>query len=165
MLAPPRSPRRTSWNPGGTLAEISWNLTSGPPRTPKPIRAETPKLPAVGGKKLPEGIIKSVAEDRLAVGRLFVAPASVGICSSALPPRTPLGFGGPFFFLRASGSDLQLVALVLLQARHLEAPHGNESKGPGGRGIVFRGLPTVPNINSLAQRPWKKKLIASWDLD
>ena len=59
MLAPPRSPRRTSWNrgllvepswnPGGTLVEPSWNLTSGPPRTtPEPIWAETPKLSAVG---------------------------------------------------------------------------------------------------------------------
>ena len=52
MLAPPRSPRRTSWNFRGTLVEPSWNLTSGPPRTtPEPIWAETPKLPAVGEKK------------------------------------------------------------------------------------------------------------------
>ena len=47
----PRSPRRTSWNVGGTLVEPSWNLTSGPPRTtPEPIWAETPKLSAVGEK-------------------------------------------------------------------------------------------------------------------
>ena len=40
------------WNPGGTLVEPSWNLTSGPPRTtPEPIWAETPKLSAVGEKK------------------------------------------------------------------------------------------------------------------
>ena len=40
-----------SWNPRGTLVEPSWNLTSGPPKTtPEPIWAETPKLPAVGGK-------------------------------------------------------------------------------------------------------------------
>ena len=25
VLAPPRSPRRTSWNPRGTLVELSWN--------------------------------------------------------------------------------------------------------------------------------------------
>ena len=32
--------------------EPSWNLASGPPRTtPEPIRAETPKLSAVGGEK------------------------------------------------------------------------------------------------------------------
>ena len=31
--------------------ELSWNLTSGPPRTtPEPIWAETPKLSAVGEK-------------------------------------------------------------------------------------------------------------------
>ena len=35
------------WDPGGTLVEPSWNLTSGPPRTPEPIWAETPKLSAV----------------------------------------------------------------------------------------------------------------------
>ena len=41
----------TSRNPGGTLVEPSWNLTSGPPRTtPEPIWAETPKLSAVGEK-------------------------------------------------------------------------------------------------------------------
>ena len=52
VLAPPRSPRRTSWNPGGSLVEPSWNLTSGPPRTtPEPIWAETPKLSAVGENK------------------------------------------------------------------------------------------------------------------
>ena len=52
MLAPPRSPRRTSWNPRGTwLVEPSWNLTSGPPQTtPEPIWAETPKLSDVRGK-------------------------------------------------------------------------------------------------------------------
>ena len=49
VLAPPRSLRRTSWNPGGSLVEPWWNLTSGPPRTtPEPIWAETPKLSAVG---------------------------------------------------------------------------------------------------------------------
>ena len=36
-------------NPGGTLVQPWWNLTSGPPRTtPEPIWAETPKLSAVG---------------------------------------------------------------------------------------------------------------------
>ena len=40
------------WNPGGTLVEPSWNLTSGPLRTtPEPIWAETPKLSAVGEKE------------------------------------------------------------------------------------------------------------------
>ena len=39
------------WNFGGTLAQPSRNLTSGPPRTtPEPIWAETPKLSAVGEK-------------------------------------------------------------------------------------------------------------------
>ena len=39
------------WNPGGTLVEPSWNLTSGSRRTtPEPIWAETPKLSAVGEK-------------------------------------------------------------------------------------------------------------------
>ena len=64
-----RSPRRTSWNPGGTLVEPWWNPGGtvvepwwnpggtlvepclGPPRTtPEPIWAETPKLSAVGEK-------------------------------------------------------------------------------------------------------------------
>ena len=40
------------WNPGGTLLEPSWNLSSGPPRTtPEPIWAETPKHSAVGEKQ------------------------------------------------------------------------------------------------------------------
>ena len=39
------------WNPGGTLVEPSWSLTSGLARTtPEPIWAETPKLSAVGKK-------------------------------------------------------------------------------------------------------------------
>ena len=37
---------------GGTLVELSWKLTSGPPRTtPNPIWAETPNLAAVAEKK------------------------------------------------------------------------------------------------------------------
>ena len=62
VLAPPRSPRKTScnphglvepwWNPGKTLGERWGNLTPGPPRTtPEPIWAETPKLSAVGEKQ------------------------------------------------------------------------------------------------------------------
>ena len=69
---PPRTlaePRRTSWNPGGTLVEPwwnpggtlverSWNLTSGPPRTtPEPIWAETPKLSAVEENTFPCGML------------------------------------------------------------------------------------------------------------
>ena len=39
------------WNPGGSLVEASWNLTSGLPRTtPEPIWAETPKLSGWGMK-------------------------------------------------------------------------------------------------------------------
>ena len=38
-----------SWNPGGTLVEPSWNLTSGPPRTtPQPIWAETQSFQLLG---------------------------------------------------------------------------------------------------------------------
>ena len=49
VLAPPRSPRRASWDPGGALVEPSWNLTSGPPRTtPEPIWAETQSLQLLG---------------------------------------------------------------------------------------------------------------------
>ena len=52
MLAPPRSPRRTSRDPCGTVVEPSWNLTSDPPRTTaEPIWAETPKLSAVGEQR------------------------------------------------------------------------------------------------------------------
>ena len=45
------------WNPGGTLVEplveLWWNLSSGSPRTtPEPIWAETPKLAAVGEKRI-----------------------------------------------------------------------------------------------------------------
>ena len=40
--APPRSPRRTSWNPRGTLVEPWWNPRGTLPRTtPEPIWAET----------------------------------------------------------------------------------------------------------------------------
>ena len=52
VLAPPRSLRRTSCNPRGTLVEPWWNLTWGPPRTtPEPIWAETPKLFSCWGIK------------------------------------------------------------------------------------------------------------------
>ena len=63
VLAPPRSPCRTSWNPGGivvepwwnpggTLVEPSWNLASGPPQTtPEPIWAETQSFQLLGEKK------------------------------------------------------------------------------------------------------------------
>ena len=53
LVLAPRISRKTSWNPRGTLVEPSWNLTSGPPRTtPQPIWAETPKLSAVGEKRI-----------------------------------------------------------------------------------------------------------------
>ena len=44
VLAPPRSPRRTSWNPRGTLVEPSWNLTQGrlgPPRSLSGLRPQS----------------------------------------------------------------------------------------------------------------------------
>ena len=39
------------WNPGGTLVEPSWNLTSGPPRTPEPIWVYRPQSFQLLGKK------------------------------------------------------------------------------------------------------------------
>ena len=66
-VAPPRSPRRASWNPRGTLVESSWNLTSGPPwKTPEPTWAETPKSFQLLGnnekpKKLRRGLRSSTS--------------------------------------------------------------------------------------------------------
>ena len=49
MLAPPRSPRRTSWNPRGTLVEPWWNargtLSQGRPRPPRSLSGLRPDHP------------------------------------------------------------------------------------------------------------------------
>ena len=74
MLVPPRSPRRTSWNPaepwwkfGGTLVEPwwnpggtlvvepSWNLTSGPPRTTRSLSGLRPQSFQLLGKIVSHG--------------------------------------------------------------------------------------------------------------
>ena len=50
VLAPPRSPRKTSWNPRGTLVEI-WSNPLGPYLgAATTLEPETPKLSAVRGK-------------------------------------------------------------------------------------------------------------------
>ena len=52
MRAPPRTPRRTSWNPDGTSLDLGGTLAEPHLRAvpPEPIWAETPKLSAVGEK-------------------------------------------------------------------------------------------------------------------
>ena len=71
----PCSPRRTSWNPGGTLVEDWWNSRGalpqgrpgppGPPRTtPEPVWAETPKLSAVGENTHKRNTPHNICPDR-----------------------------------------------------------------------------------------------------
>ena len=142
MLAPPRSPHRTSWNPGGTLVEPSWNLTSGPPQTtPEPIWAETTKLSAVGKKKRTRMVRFGVptsefCKPRGPVGQLpgstaETGPITVHLWSLILlvhSPRIHHRIGRSVDFQEESTSQLQRFLAVF--QRISEAKTGLVQNGP-----------------------------------
>ena len=91
-------PPRTLAEPGGTLVEPSWTLTSGPPRTtPEPIWAETPKLSAVRGEKQTEVVARIQAIPCIhsfvlvaLLWFLFVPDAHIQLGKFAILPRCHL---------------------------------------------------------------------------